>query len=130
MYFMFRSYLFFVARVNVAFRHTQWLVDCFFAKLRAFLGLRSQKLNTSMRENPNWQIWRMGRNSNLDQVARERVLLALKVLTSTLDARSKDQATQEEVAELRSYIGPEAMSLSDDQVACLIIQREIQRQDG
>lgn len=66
---------------------------------------------------------------NVDQDAQERVLLALKILTSSYDPNAEDSVTQEEIDELRSYLGDEAADLSLDQIACLVIQREIKRQE-
>jgi hypothetical protein len=66
---------------------------------------------------------------NVDQGARERVLLALKILTSSYDPNAENRVTQEEVDELKSYLGDEAAGRSLDQIACTVIQREIKRQE-
>lgn len=66
---------------------------------------------------------------NVDQDAQQRVLLALKILTSSYDANAEDRVTQEEIDELKSYLGDEAADFSIDQIACLVIQREIKRQE-
>ena len=66
---------------------------------------------------------------NVDQVARERILLALKILTSSYDLNAENRVTQEEVDELKSYLGDEAEGHSLDQIACMVIQREIKRQE-
>jgi len=66
---------------------------------------------------------------NVDQDAQERVLLALKILTCSYDATAEDSVTQEEIDELKSYLGDDAADLSLDQIACLVIQREIKRQE-
>jgi len=65
----------------------------------------------------------------VDQSARERVLLALKILTSTYDPNADNRVTQEEVDELKSYLGDEAAGRSVDQIACMVIQREMKRQE-
>lgn len=67
---------------------------------------------------------------NVDHDAQERVLLALKILTSSSYDRNADHSvTQEEIDELKSYLGDEAADLSLDQIACLVIQQEIKRQE-
>jgi len=66
---------------------------------------------------------------NVDQGGSERVLLALKILTSRYDPNAENTATQEEVDELRSFLGDEAAGCSLDQIACMVIQREIKRQE-
>ena len=65
----------------------------------------------------------------MDRGASERVLLALKILTSRYDANTEDSVTQEEVDELKSYLGEEAAGCSLDQIACMVIQREIKGQE-
>ncbi len=65
----------------------------------------------------------------VDQDAQERVPLALKILTSSYDSNAENRVTQEEVHELKSYLGDEAAGLSLDQIACTVIQREIRRQE-
>jgi len=65
----------------------------------------------------------------VDQGARERILLALKILTSSYDLNAENRVTQEEVDELKSYLGDEAEGCSLDEIACLVIQREIKRQE-
>jgi hypothetical protein len=65
----------------------------------------------------------------VDQGATERVLLALKILTSHYDPNAENRATQEEVDELRSYLGDEAVGRSLDEIASMVIQREIKRQE-
>ena len=65
----------------------------------------------------------------MDQGARERVLLALKILTSRYDPNAENSGTQEEVDELRLYLGDEAADCSLDQIACMVIQREIKREE-
>ena len=69
------------------------------------------------------------RLSSVDQGARERVLLALKILTSRYDQNAENSATQEEVDELKMYLGFEAADYSLDQIACMVIQREIKREE-
>lgn len=66
---------------------------------------------------------------SVDQDAQERVLLALKILTSSYDPNAEHSVTQEEIDELKSYVGDEAADLSLDQIACLVIQQEIKRQE-
>jgi hypothetical protein len=66
---------------------------------------------------------------NVDQGARERVLLALKILTSHYDPNPENSATQEEIDELKSYLGDEATGRSPDEIASMVIQREIKRQE-
>lgn len=68
------------------------------------------------------------RLETLDAATTERVLLALKVLTSSLDP-AEGNATQEEIDELRLHLGDEADGLLNDEIACLVIQREIKRQE-
>ena len=68
-------------------------------------------------------------NARVDQDAQERVLLALKILTSSYDPNVENKVTQEEIDELKSYLGNEASHLSLDEVACIVIQREIKRQE-
>ena len=65
----------------------------------------------------------------MDATTTERVLLALKVLTSSLDPRAEGNATQDEIDELRLHLGDEADGLLNDEIACLVIQREIKRQE-
>jgi hypothetical protein len=65
----------------------------------------------------------------VDQGARERVLLALKILTSRYNPNAENRATREEVDELKSYLGDEATDYSLDQIACMVIQREIKREE-
>lgn len=59
-----------------------------------------------------------------------RVLLALKVLTSSCYPNETNAVTHQELDELLSYFGDDARELSSDQIACLVIQREIKRQEG
>jgi hypothetical protein len=66
---------------------------------------------------------------NVDQDAQERVLLALKILTSSYDPNAEHSVTQDEIDELKSYLGDQATDLSLDRIACLVIQREIKRQE-
>ena len=66
---------------------------------------------------------------NVDQDAMERVLLALKILTSHYDQNPENRATQEEIDELKSCIGDESVGRSLDEIACMVIQREIKRQE-
>ena len=70
-----------------------------------------------------------GRNVNVDQSATERVLLALTILTSGYEPNAASSVTQEEIDELESYLGDEASGRSLDEIACMVIQREIRRQD-
>ncbi len=65
----------------------------------------------------------------LDTATTERVMLALKILTSSLDPSAEGIAAQAEIDELRSHLGDEAVDLADDEVACLVIQREIKHQE-
>jgi hypothetical protein len=65
---------------------------------------------------------------NVDQGATERVLLALKILTSGYEPNAASSVTPEEVDELESYLGDEAAGRSLDEIACIVIQREIRRQ--
>ena len=69
-----------------------------------------------------------GQNVNVDQSATERVLLALKILTSGYEPNAANSVTQEEIDGLESYLGDEAAGRSLDEIACLVIQREIRRQ--
>jgi len=69
-----------------------------------------------------------GQNVNAEQSATERVLLALKILTSGYEPNAASPVTQEEVDELESYLGDEAAGRSLDEIACMVIQREIGRQ--
>jgi len=66
---------------------------------------------------------------NVDQSSRGRILLALKILTSHYDPNPENHATQEEVNELKSYLGDEAASCSLDEIARMVIQREIKSQE-
>jgi hypothetical protein len=66
---------------------------------------------------------------NVDQSATERVLLALTILTSGYEPNAASSVTQEEIDELESYLGDEASGRSLDEIACMVIQREIRRQD-
>jgi hypothetical protein len=50
-------------------------------------------------------------------------------LTSHYDPNSENHATQEEVNELKSYLGDEAASRSLDEIARMMIQREIKSQE-
>ena len=63
----------------------------------------------------------------MDQGARERISLALKILTSHYDPKAENGATQEEVDELKSYLGDEAAGRSPDEIACMVVQREMKR---
>jgi hypothetical protein len=65
----------------------------------------------------------------VDQGATERVLLALKILTSHYDPNGENRATQEEIDELKSYLGDGATGRSPDEIACMVIQREIKHQE-
>jgi hypothetical protein len=56
-------------------------------------------------------------------------LLALKILTSHYDPNGENRATQEEIDELKSYLGDEATGRSPDEIASIVIQREIKRQE-
>jgi len=71
---------------------------------------------------------RSGENVNADQDATERVLLALKILTSGYEPNAASSVTQEEIDELEFFLGDEASGRSLDEIACLVIQREIRRQ--
>jgi hypothetical protein len=66
---------------------------------------------------------------NVDQSSRERILLALKILTSHYDPNAENHATQEEVDELKLYLGDQAAGCSLDEIACMVIQREIKSQE-
>jgi len=66
---------------------------------------------------------------NVDRGALERVLLALKILRCSHDTNTEDRPAQEEVDELKSYIGDEDAGRSIDQIASIVIQREIKRQE-
>ena len=66
---------------------------------------------------------------NVDQSSRERILLALKILTSHYDPNAENHATQEEVDELKLYLGDQAAGCSLDEIACMVIQREIKREE-
>lgn len=46
------------------------------------------------------------------------------ILKSAHDPNTENSATQEEVDELKSYLGDEAAGLSLDQIARTVIQRE------
>jgi len=59
-----------------------------------------------------------------------RVLLALKILTSSCYPDEKNAVVPEELEELLSYLGDDARGLTTEQIACLVIQREIKRQEG
>jgi hypothetical protein len=50
-------------------------------------------------------------------------------LTSRHDQNAENSATQEEVDELKMYLGFEAADYSLDQIACMVIQREIKREE-
>ena len=67
---------------------------------------------------------------NVDQQASERVLLALKILTSHYNLNDENRATQEEIDELKSYLGDEATGRTPDEIASMVIQREIKCQEG
>ncbi|HXI40398.1 MAG TPA: hypothetical protein VNH83_10480 [Bryobacteraceae bacterium] len=66
---------------------------------------------------------------NAEQSSTELVLLALKILTSGYEPNTANSVTAEEVDELESYLGDEAAGRSLDEIACIVIQREIRRQD-
>jgi hypothetical protein len=66
---------------------------------------------------------------NLDPSATERVLLALKILTAGYEPNAANSVTPEEVDELESYLGDEAAGRSLDEIACMVIQREIRRKE-
>jgi len=57
-----------------------------------------------------------------------RVLLALRFLTSG-DPGDGNGGAEEDLTELLAYLGDDATGLSSEQIACLVIQREIKRQD-
>jgi hypothetical protein len=56
-------------------------------------------------------------------------LLALKILTSHYDPNAEQRATQEEIEELKLCLGDEAAGRSLDEIATMVIQREIKRQE-
>jgi len=64
---------------------------------------------------------------NVDQDARERILFALKILISHYDPKAENRATQEEFEKLKSYLGDEPAGRSPDEIACIVIQRELKR---
>jgi hypothetical protein len=66
---------------------------------------------------------------DVDQIVTERILLALKILTSHYDPNVENRVRQEEVDELKSYLGDEAAGRSLDEIATMVIQREIKRQE-
>ena len=66
---------------------------------------------------------------NVDQAAIERVLLALKILTSHYEPSAENRVAQEEVEELKSYLGDDGAGRSPDEIACMVIQREMKRQE-
>jgi hypothetical protein len=66
---------------------------------------------------------------NVDQSSRERILLALKILTSHYDPNAENHATREEVDELKLYLGDQAAGCSLDEIGCMVIQREIKSQE-
>ena len=62
----------------------------------------------------------------MDPTALERVLLAVKVLNSCLDP--KGNVTEDEIKQLR-LPSDEGLGLSNYEIACLAIKREMKRQE-
>lgn len=112
----------------------------FEGKIRAFSGQKSRRISRdnidfghkSYQQRRNLLLvsrFRSAQTVNVDQDAMERVLLALKILTSHYDQNPQSRVTQEEVDELKSYLGDESAGRSPDEIACMVIQREIKRQE-